>query len=94
MDILTGHFKTKLYTSPNGDFHIYYFRADNRLTDNKVIVKGLNTPSMMAHYVLSGEWVHSAPYGSQFICRGMDRHTVNKETGKHYLNQLKTILVA
>ena len=94
MFVITGHFKSKVFTSPQGDYHVYWFRANNRLRDNKVIWKGITAPSMMGEYVLTGNWVHSEPYGSQFICKSMKRYEHRERSGNEYLNQLKNMLVA
>ena len=90
--ILTGQFKRKIFTAPDGNFHIFYFKPDTRL-DCVVTIKGQG-PELSGTYALYGEWQMIPPHGPRFKVETMTRYQVHKDGGNHYLKKLKGMLVA
>lgn len=91
MDILTGQFIKKIYTSNTGLFHVWQFSNQGKRCI--VTLKGNNAPDLEGLFVLSGRWSTHPTHGPQFEASQINRYKTNTEKGNDYLNRIKGMLV-
>ena len=92
MDVLTGQFIKKIYSTSNGRYHVYKF--SNQGKSCIVTLTGTTTPDLTGIHVLSGRWVINPKYGPQFETVKLNRYQTNQERGNDYIKQIKGMLVA